>query len=71
MWCFICDNIHLKDLPKVRQWLMDRGKEFHLSAREFLAMHDKDVTPAADPHEPAGGKVQLQAFSLITSPSRQ
>ena len=65
------DNIYLKDLPKVRQWLMDRGKEFHRSAREFLAMHDKDVTPAADPHEPAGGKVQLQAFSLITSPSRQ
>jgi hypothetical protein len=56
------DNIYVKDLPEIKQWLVDEGKQFHRKAREFLSQHDQDVTPGRA--DPAGAKVIVQAFSL-------
>ncbi|MBN8550626.1 MAG: hypothetical protein J0M12_15025 [Deltaproteobacteria bacterium] len=62
------DNIYLKDLPEIRQWLIDEARAFHKRARDFISNHDKDVFPTSSRSE-AGGKVMVSMFSHASSPS--
>ncbi len=63
------DNIYLKHADEIRLWIIEKGKEFHRSAREYLSKFDKDVYPSSEVNDPAGLRVTLQAFSLITLPA--
>lgn len=63
------DNIFCSALPEIRAWMIERGKDFHRQAREFLSRHDKDVSPGSDQRDRAGARVVLGAFSVIESPS--
>lgn len=65
------DNIYVRDLYKVRRWLIDQGKLFHKKARTFLARCDKDVNPSSDPNEPAGQKVSFTTFSFSPIPAER
>ena len=62
------DNLYVSDLPEIRRWLVDKGREFHRQARVFLAPFDKDVNPRSDANSSAGGKVVLSAFSMTDPP---
>ncbi len=57
------DNICLKDMPKIREWILDKGTSFHEEVRNFLAKHDKDANPRLF-REVGGASVRLTAFSL-------
>ena len=57
------DNIYLKRIPEIRDWFLERGKELHERAREFLTRFDKDISPLEE-EQPAGGRVVVQAFSF-------
>jgi hypothetical protein len=61
------DNIYRVNIPAIRRWLVDEGKAYHKSAREYLSGLDKDVAPAASQDE-AGAKVVLEVFAF-TEPS--
>lgn len=60
------DNIYTEDLPTIRSWLLEEGKEFHRRAREFLSQYDKDITSKTGKR--AGATVTLGAFSKIQEP---
>ena len=60
------DNVYREDLPTIRVWLREEGKEFHRRAREFIAQYDKDIT--SKPDKAAGATVTLGAFSKISDP---
>ena len=64
------DNIYYARSEEIRKWIIDRGKEFHKTLRDYLASHDKDVSPSAEAHEQAGTKVVVQAFSIILPPQK-
>ncbi len=56
------DNIFVKDLPKIRKWLLREGTLFHKKVRHFLAQHDQDMTPS--PEKEAGARVSVTAYSV-------
>jgi len=58
------DNIYEKDLPKIRRWLIEQGREFHRQVRLYLSSFDKDVNPRVQSRDAAGAKVVVSAFSL-------
>ncbi|MCB0346373.1 MAG: hypothetical protein KDD66_14735 [Bdellovibrionales bacterium] len=60
------DNILLKDMPRVRKWLLKQGQDFHKKARDFLSQYDKDLNQ--DATSAGGGKVVLGAFSFAELP---
>ncbi len=62
------DNIYVRDVPKIKRWLMAQGKAFHKRARAYLAQHDKDVNPSRS-EKAAGTKVSLTAVSHVVLPS--
>ena len=55
------DNLYLKELPQIEQWLRDEGRAFHKRTREYLSQFDKDINPGNG--GAAGGKVTVTAFS--------
>jgi hypothetical protein len=56
------NNICKEDLPKIREWLLDRGTTLHEEARSFLAQFDKDVNPRL--YKKSGGvRVSLGSYS--------
>jgi hypothetical protein len=55
------DNIVRRDIPLIRQWLLEQGQAFHRRAREYLSAFDKDVSP--DLAGEGGGRIVLTAFS--------
>lgn len=60
------DNIYVKDLPEVREWLWREGKKFHHKVRTFLSKFDKDVVPSPKGKDwKAGAQVTFCAFSNI------
>lgn len=63
------DNIFASEVPRLREWLLREGREFHRRAREFIATCDADISPdvAREQQESARARVVLSAFSL-TSP---
>ena len=56
------DNIAPADLPVVRGWILERGREFHREVREYLARYDRDITPSAG--NDAGAQVHLMSCSV-------
>ncbi|MCB0344947.1 MAG: hypothetical protein KDD66_07510 [Bdellovibrionales bacterium] len=62
------DNVFLKDIPKIREWLRVEGKKFHKKARDYLSKFDKDIN---ERQEAAGATVVLTAFSMITEPAAE
>ena len=62
------DNIYVGDLPQIREWMLEKGREFHKEVRLYLAAFDKDINRRAQQQDSAGGRVVLTAFSL-TDPS--
>lgn len=61
------DNIFVNDLPQIRRWLIDEGKAFHRRLRNFLAKHDRDVSPKKN-QDAAGGRVVVSVFSTVEAP---
>ncbi len=61
------DNIFEDDLPKIREWLLKHGSQFHKEVREFLSGHDNDIDPR--PNRKGGATVVVKAFSW-TKPGR-
>jgi len=57
------DNLCLKKLPEIREWILDRGTTFHEEVRSYLAQFDKDANPRLF-KEKGGGQVSVTAFSL-------
>ncbi|MCB0344284.1 MAG: hypothetical protein KDD66_04170 [Bdellovibrionales bacterium] len=60
------DNVFKEDVPKIRKWLLERGKKLHREARDFISKFDKDVHEV--PGKAAGTRVVLTAFSWIDEP---
>lgn len=59
------DNIYASDVPTIRRWFVDQGKQFHKRARDFLSQFDKDMNPRSG-DEQAGVKVELGAYSFTS-----
>jgi hypothetical protein len=57
------DNVYIDQLPEIRAWILEQGRDFHRRAREFIARHDADEEIAARPERPAGGKIVVSSFS--------
>lgn len=62
----VYDNICVEKLTEIRDWLLDKGTEFHENARQYLSKFDKDANPRLY-NMKGGAKVSLSAFSLIDS----
>lgn len=62
------DNIYAKDLPVLRQWLIEKGREFHRELRSHLSSFDKDTNVAIDDGAPAGVKISVLSVSLAEIP---
>ena len=63
----VFDNICQENMPKIREWLLDKGTSFHEEARAYLAKYDKDANPRLYDKQ-GGGKVAVCAFALVESP---
>ncbi len=59
------DNIVASGMDAVRDWILREGADFHARAREFISKFDKDLNPQLY-QMPAGGRVVLGSFSLLT-----
>lgn len=55
------DNVAEEALPQIREWLLERGFEFHKTVRDYLSQFDLDLNP--DPRAKGGARVVLGAFS--------
>ncbi len=63
------DNIYVKDINKVRQWVANQGITFHKRLRAYLATFDKDLnSKQSRGQEQAGGKIVITAFSKMEIP---
>ena len=58
------DNIILDDIPRLRAWLVDRGKAFHRDARAEMAQSDADIAPRED-SPTAGGHIIVGTFAYV------
>lgn len=63
------DNVFVKDLPKIKEWILKEGKAFHLKVRKFVSRFDNDVQPNSK--KESGGRVVVGAFSIATDPSEE
>lgn len=57
------DNISIEALPRIRQWLLDKGELFHRAARKFISRYDIDINPTINDKK-GGGRVALGSFSV-------
>ncbi len=57
------DNLFIADLPKVRDWIVQRSRAFHKDVRDYLAQHDADYIQNRIGAKEAGGKVIVTLFS--------
>ena len=60
------DNVTLEAMPKICEWLLDRGTTFHEEARAFIAKFDKDANPRLHKKE-GGGRVSVGAYSYASA----
>ncbi len=64
------DNLSSKDLPRVKRWVLEEGRNFHKKLRNYLSRFDQDITPSTIPGENrGGGKIFIGTFSLTTPPT--
>lgn len=61
------DNINVKSLPKIREWLLEKGASFHDEVRRYLSKLDKDTNPKLK-DKIGGARVAVGTFSLIQDP---
>ena len=61
------DNVSREGLPKIREWLLRRGAQFHAEIREFVGSFDKDINPTRYADQ-GGARVSVGSFSLCESP---
>lgn len=61
----VYDNISPEDLPKIKQWLLRQGADFHRKARTFLAQFDLDINPASGKR--GGARVAVGTFTRLSS----
>lgn len=59
------DNVVEEALPTVRQWLLDRGSEFHREVRNFISKFDRDLNPECK----GGGKRVRVVFGTFGNAS--
>jgi len=57
------DNLYDDEIPKIRKWLLERGREFHREVRNYLSQFDKDINP--DPKRKGGRRVAVGTFSYV------
>jgi len=55
------NNIFLKDIPKIRKWILKEASAFHRKINAYLALFDRDIHP--DFKNEGGGRVALCTFS--------
>lgn len=60
------NNIALSSIPKVREWLVKEGSDFHARIRKFLSQHDLDFRRNLGE---GGARVSVGTFSLVVNPS--
>lgn len=58
------DNIEVKSLPNIREWLLEKGASFHDEVRRYLSKLDKDTNPKLK-NKIGGARVAVGTFSLI------
>lgn len=61
------DNIPLKDIPRLRQWLLNAGSVFHRKASQYLSQFDRDIAPpkaSASDTDQGQGRITIGTFSL-------
>ena len=56
------DKVPVKDLPKIRRWVLKQGSAFHRKVRSYLASFDTDLNPKADKSTPVA-RVAVGSFS--------
>ncbi|MCB0352699.1 MAG: hypothetical protein KDD64_04215 [Bdellovibrionales bacterium] len=57
------DNIFVEDLPEIREWIVERSREFHREVRAKLASHDGDYAENVGKTEESGARVVVTLFS--------
>jgi len=62
------DNLSPEALPKIKQWLLDKGAEMHKEARKFLSKYDKDVNPKI---KEGGARAVIGSFSFAENPDEK
>jgi len=61
------DNVFLRDVPKIKNWLVQQGRFFHRKVRKFLSRYDRDFSPErAGSSDLAGATIQVGTFSLAS-----
>ncbi|MCB0358721.1 MAG: hypothetical protein KDD44_03770 [Bdellovibrionales bacterium] len=63
------DNISMRDLPKIREWLLRQGSIFHHEARNYLSRFDLDLNPRSK--KQGGGRVRIGSFSQCSLPPEE
>lgn len=61
------DNVSKEALPKIREWILQKGAAFHAEIREFVGSFDKDINPTRYA-EDGGSRVTVGSFSLCEAP---
>jgi len=63
------DRVYRKDLPQIRQWMVEEGKAMHRRAREFISQFDADLSTASSGSNqielPDQGKNELADASVV------
>ncbi len=59
----IVDNVALKDLPRVRDWLFKACSNFHKKVVDYVSQYDLDTNPNREGK--GGGKVAIGIFSRL------
>lgn len=62
------DNIYEDDIDDIRDWILNKGNEFHKSVRARISKSDKDLT-AKKGKKQAGGRVVVGSYSFTSKPS--
>jgi len=57
------DNISRAHIPEIKNWLLNKGSEFHKEARRYLSDFDLDLNPTIG--SPGKTKVILGVFSRV------
>ena len=63
------DNVLVKEVPKIRKWVLDEGKKFHQRVRDYVSKRDRDVNLRLSSDEPAGAKIVVTAFGFSSEPA--
>lgn len=60
------DRIIVKDIPKIRRWLLEESKAFHKKVRGFLASHEADQGTSTAANDDEVGWASFCSFSVTS-----